>query len=216
MLISSQESSQLARLFGLLAAGEQIAADCARRQARLARDRSMRRFLKAQALQESTHALIFRGAASRLDGKGGARRQSLRPLERYRGYLERSLERGDLVESLLGQQVILEELGEVILVTLDRGMENRGLGLRSLRRMILRQEHAHHHFGARRLEAECAAGRVSPSELRVKAEGYLALVDEMLSGHAAIFEALREDPDEYDREFYRGLPEWLHPETGRT
>lgn len=212
MHFNAAESLHLARLFAWLGAGERLASDCAWRQAELTEDRRHRRFFRAQSRQESFHSLVFGGAISWVSASGSRTVGASRPLAAYASRLEDALARGDLAESLLGQQVILEGLGEVILAALFRGAERRGSGFRRLRRTILNQEQAHHRFGERQLQAWIDGGRISPRALRVRAEPYLALIQEMLVTHEAVFDALREDPREYRKRLNDVMPGWLRPE----
>jgi hypothetical protein len=147
MQLAPQERKQLGRLLGALIAGQDLARDCARAQAELARDPTMRRFFLAQARQERFHGGVFRAFALSLSG--AADFLNSRPLARYRRLVEDAVARGDLGETLLAQQVILDGLGEVVLTHLDRGMGERGMGVMGLRRLVLHQEQAHHSFGLR-------------------------------------------------------------------
>lgn len=209
MRIGSDERTLLARLFGVLAAGEALAEDCAKGQARLAVDGRSRRFFLAQARQEALHRKVFEGTLLWLRPRGCRSVAHNPSLRAYRTLLLGALDRGDLAETLLAQQVVMEGLGEAVLEQLDEGVSTRGLGYSAIRRTLLRQEHAHHRFGLRALQRLVQHDPLAKDRLRQRAEDYLALSDALLKSHAALFEFFEEDPAVYVRNARRDLPEWL-------
>ncbi len=209
MLLAANYSKQVARLFGFLALGEQLSRDCARKQAKLATDPGMRRFLLMQARQEAFHKRLFDGAILYLAPRGIHRPPSLMPLERYHSLIERALHQRKLTETLLAQQVLLEGLGEVLLHRIDQGMTDRRMGLERLRRLVLAQEHAHHTFGQRRIERHISAEDDARESLRRHTEVYLLLIEQMFSDLLEFFEFFDEDPQTYLSDLRRSLPQWL-------
>ena len=118
---------------------------------RLLPRRNSGRFLQTQAHQEAFHAVVFQGVIHWLAPRGPADAAPPSSMERYRGLMESALARGDLAESLLALQVLLEAMGDVVLEAIDTGSERRGLGFRRLRRVLRQQEQTHHAFGVHQL-----------------------------------------------------------------
>ena len=209
MLLAADDRKQVARLFCFLALGEQLSRDCARGQAKLTSDRAMRRFLLMQVRQEAFHKRLFEGAILYLAPRGIHRPPSLSPLARYRQMIERALHEGNLAETLLAQQVLLEGLGEVLLDRIDQGMTDRGMGLARLRRLVLAQEHTHHAFGLRRIERFIDTQNHSRDRLRRRTQEYLYLIEEIFTELMEFFEFFDEDPQAYMSDLRNGLPESL-------
>ena len=209
MLVYPEERVPIARLLAFLEQGERLAHDCARAQAGLARDGKMRRFLLGQARQEALHAMVFQGAITWLAPRHLGACPLLPPLERYRALLEQAIRERNFVETLLAEQIILEGLGEAILSRIEDGLAKRGAAFGRLRRILLRQEEAHHAFGRRALDRAIVEGRTSPEELRSRAQKYLALTDAMVATLGDLFESIDEDPSAWATDARRYLPEWL-------
>ncbi len=209
MRLLPNESKQVARLLEVLITGEQLARDCARAQAELTHDRLMRRFFLSQVRQESFHVGVFHAFLLPLSTKGAGGSSNSLALARYRRLIEGALARGDLGETLLAQQVILEGLGEVVLTRLDGGMAKRKMGIERLRRLVLSQEQAHHGFGLSRLEQMITSGHNSRERLREQAQEYLVISDSLLAELGEVFEIFDEDPVAYASETRRLLPHWL-------
>jgi hypothetical protein len=209
MVVRPNERAPIARLLRFLQQGEELARDCARAQAALAPDRPQARFLVTQARQEAYHALVFEGAIAWLAPRHLGGCPFLPPLERYRRLLEEAIRRNRFAETLMAEQIILEGLGEAILNRVEFGLAKRQAPFGRLRRVLLRQEEAHHAFGARALAREVAAGRTSYEELRASAPEYLALADTMVTTLSDLFEDIREDPALYAANAKNRLPDWL-------
>ena len=209
MRLLPNESKQVASLLEVLISGEELARDCARAQAELARDRLMRRFFLAQARQESFHVGVFHALLLALSPKGAGGSWNALALARYRRLIEGALARGDLGETLIAQQVILEGLGEVVLTHLDRGMGKRKIGIERLHRLVLSQEQAHHGFGLSRLEQMVTNGQTSRGRLQEQAGEYLSIIDSLLAELSEVFEIFDEDPVAYASETRCHLPHWL-------
>ncbi len=161
-----------------LAMGERVAQHIAVRQAQLAPDARSARFLRSQARQERTHALAFDGFARALGTP---------PLELpdcpYRAYaasLHAAVDRGDFLDTVLGTQIVLEALGEMLLLRLDRSIARRGDALQRTRRRILAQEAAHHAFGEAIVAAALAAGAASRIDTRAGVQRYRRLATRLL------------------------------------
>lgn len=209
MLIPRDERHNAALLFALLRSGEVVAEHIARRQAEHMNGRA-RVFLRGQARQEAFHAHVFSGAIRVLRPKGVASKSD-QHMARYRLLLDDALDRGDVAESLVGQQVVLEALGEVLLSAVDRSIERRGLGFRRLRRIILAQERAHHAMGDRLLLAMLSDAPAERDRLRAAAASYLSIVDDMYADNAGLLSDFGEDPAVHRRAIHAALPEWMRP-----
>ncbi len=170
MLVSHDEKVPIARLLTFLEHGERMAHDCAKSQAALTEDSGTRRFLLSQAKQEAMHARVFQGAIAWLAPKHLRDAPFLPALEEYRRILDDALARHDLMETFLAEQVVLEGLGEAVLTRIERGLVKRAAPFGLLRRILLKQEEAHHGFGRRRLERAMAEGRFDAKTLRCRAE----------------------------------------------
>ena len=209
MLVYPEERVPIARLLAFLEQGERLAYDCARAQAGLAPDGKMRRFLLGQARQEAVHAIVFQGVIAWLAPRHLGPSPLLPPLERYRALLDRAIRERNFVETLLAEQIILEGLGEAILGRIEEGLVKRGAAFGPLRRILLRQEEAHHAFGCRALDRAIAEGRTSTEELRSRAQEYLALIDAMVATLGDLFESIDEDPSDWATDARGYLPTWL-------
>ena len=210
MLIKADERVPIARLLQFLERGERLAHDCAKARARLAPEEGMRRFLLGQARQEYSHVLVFQGAIAWLAPRHVGAGSLLPSLEQYRALLEEALRKGDLNETFLAEQVILEGLGEAILSRMEEGLVTREAPFARLRRILLHQEEAHHDFGRRMLDRAFAAGTETPDALHRRARDYLAVTDAMVRSVADLFESIDEDPTLYASRARGNLPDWLN------
>lgn len=200
----------LVALLRLMAVGEQIATECARWQARVAANPRDRRFFRAQTGHERLHAWLFQSAAQVLNPAASVPRPLLGIMSEYRQRLDAAISGNGWLEVLIGQQLVLENLGEVVLQHLDDNMTRRKLGLTRLRKQVIRQEQAHHRYGMRLLDAEVAAGRADRATLRRLAGPYLELTDRLLTRAAPLLESLDANAEEYRHEFWTGLPDWAN------
>ena len=212
MLVRHDEKVPIARLLTFLEHGERLANECAKAQAALAPDSGSRRFLLSQARQEAAHALVFQGVIAWLAPKHLGDAPFLPALEEYRTLLDDALARQDVLETFLAEQVILEGLGEAILSRIEEGLVKRAAPFGRLRRILLRQEEAHHGFGRRMLEQAIAEGRIDAETLRRRAQNYLALTDQMVLALSELFESIAEDPTAWAKDVRKFLPEWLTQE----
>ncbi|HNP60483.1 MAG TPA: hypothetical protein PKM72_06555 [Nitrospirales bacterium] len=214
MLVKPGEHVHLAQLLQFMVLGEQLAHDCAKVQATLVREPGMQRFLIGQAKQEGRHALVFQWAIRWLAPRGPHSLLISHQMNQYRRLLTSALTRGDVAESLLAEQIILEGLGQAILQKLETGLVKRDAPFRKFRRILLQQEEAHHGFGLRTLNRMLDDGQTSIDYLRERAPAYLDLGKALLFSAQESFHFIREDPREYWNDFQQGLPMWLreHPQ----
>ena len=209
MLILPGERVPIARMLVFLEYGERMAHACARSQAALAPDSKIRRFVTTQARQEAMHAVIFRGAIGWLAPRHLGDAPFLPALEEYRRLLTEALERGDWLESILAEQVILEGLGEAILTRMEAGLDKRHAPFRRLRLMLLHQEEAHHEFGRRLLERAMADGTIDLKGLRRRTQDYVVLTESMVLTLCDLFETIDEDASVWAADVRTFLPSWL-------
>lgn len=209
MLVLPGEKVPIARLLTFLEHGERMAQDCAARQAALMTDKKASRFLRSQARQESMHAYVFQSAIAWLAPRHLGDVPVLPALEAYREKLDEALTRGDLYETMLAEQIILEGLGEAILHRIEAGLAKRHAPFGRLRRILLHQEEAHHAFGERMIERAVVAGQIDRADLRTKSHEYLALTQAMVLALADLFDTIDEDPAVWVDDVRQYLPGWL-------
>ncbi len=210
MLVRTDERRPLAELLRFLELGERLAHHCATAQARLAPTPKMRRFLQNQARQEAFHATVFYQAALWIDPRHHTHSEPFTPLTKYERLIQNALDRNDFLETIVAEQVILESLGEAILLKLEAGLKKRGAPLQRLRNVLLHQEEAHHGFGTRVLDQGITNGTTDHDELRHKAEPYLLLTNSLVLTLQSRFDDMDEDPHEYLATQRQLLPQWLH------
>jgi hypothetical protein len=212
MLVRPDETIPIARLLMFLEHGERMAQACAAKQAMVVDDAGARRFLQSQTRQEAMHACVFRGAIAWLAPRHLGDVPFLPALEEYRQKLDDALARGDLDETFLAEQIILEGLGEAILNRIEAGLAKRDAPFRRLRRILLHQEEAHHAFGERMIDRSFKTGRTDSGQLSHKAQDYLALTQTMVLSLAELFDSIEEDPAAWASDVKMYLPEWLRKE----
>lgn len=209
MFIKKGEPDQAARLFSFLMLGEQIAQHCASEQAKHTDHKGSRKFLLSQARQENFHRILFDKAVLTLTPKGAKYNPADKPMLKYKQLLDNAIANNRYTETLLGQQVILEGLGEVVLENIDKGMSNRMFGFKKIRRIILKQEHAHHEFGIRRLNDWATADKSRIDEISEKSNDYLDLIYQMLNNFHDVFEYFGYDSKDYYTEVEAKMPNWI-------
>ena len=212
MLILPEERIPMARLVTFLELGERLAHDCATAQAALVQDPKSRRFLNSQVRQEAMHARVFQGVVGWMAPRHCGGLPFLQTLKRFRELIDKALTRGDFLESILAEQIILEGLGEAILNRIEAGLAKRQAPFQKLRRVFLQQEEAHHGFGLRMLERALSSGQVTVPELQTWSQPYVALTDDMIFTLADLFDEIQEDATAYVADAKSTLPSWLRTE----
>ncbi len=207
MLLASEERRQIARLFNFLLQGEQLAFDCATRQAQLFQQTAASRFLLSQARQEATHVRIFKAGIGILAPRGVGEPLGKVAMARYRSLLGSALDKGEQAESLLGMQIILEGLGDIALHRISAGIPARGLAFHRVRQLLVVQEDAHHRFGLRQFQNLMALQPDEADTIYRRAEDYLALAEELVCSIRPLFEYFDEDPRDYISELQRSIPQ---------
>lgn len=201
---------RIARLFNVLQHAERIACAVAMRQARLCRAPRARRFFALQASQEALHATVFHVATTLL----APRRHSLLTpafavLDDYRRRLESDLAAGDLDASVVGLQVVLEGLGDVVLKRLNPELNRHGARFAPWRQLILAQEDSHHAFGCKWV-SRCPDAALPA--LAASARDYLDLGSRMLAASEELFGYGLSTAASYDSQLRAKLPESLMTE----
>jgi hypothetical protein len=209
MLVHPDERVPIARLLTFLEHGERLAHHCSKAQAALTADPGQHRFLQRQARQEAMHAMVFRGAIAWLAPRHIGHTPVLQALEDYRTRLFDALARKNLIETVLGEQLILEGLGEALLNRIEAGLVKRAAPYGRVRRILLHQEEAHHGFGRRLLERAMADGHTDAASLRHQAQDYLELTERMVLALRDLFESIAEDPAAWAADIKSYLPPWL-------
>jgi len=209
MLVRPDEKMPIARLLTFLEYGERMAQDCAAKQAVAVQDAGAARFLRSQSRQEAMHAYVFQGAIAWLAPRHRGAAPFLPALETYRQKLDGALARGDVLETFLAEQIILEGLGKAILNRIEAGLAKRDAPFGRLRRMLLQQEEAHHAFGERMIDRAVAAERIDHAQLRRSAQDYFALTQTMVFTLADLFDTIDEDASAWAEDVRKYLPEWL-------
>ena len=209
MIVRPDERVPMARLLTFLAAGERLAHDCAKAQTGMVDNDGSRRFLLSQARQEAMHARVFQGAILWLAPRHLGDCPLLPPLEQYRAKLMAAIDRGDLVEAVLAEQVILEGMGEALLNRIEAGLVKHDAPFGRLRRILLLQEDAHAGFGRRVLERSMADGVTDAGTLRACAQPYLGLARDMVTTLCELFDAIDEDATSWATDVAAYLPDWL-------
>ncbi len=209
-VLVGHQRRQAGRLFAALAHGERLACQCAQQQSGIIDCNRSRRFLQEQARQERSHAWLFEQAAEWLDP--GSTDKVPAGLLVFGRRLERALARGDLVESLLASQIVLEGAGEQILLRLNQGMDRYGAGFSRIRQMILRQEQSHHAFGQRTLHHQIGQQQIVMACLHELADSYLVQMQGIFIEMSDVFAALDEDIDAHINGVKNSLPAWILPD----
>lgn len=205
MRIKTNSRIEIGRLFSCLEYGEKIAHDCALRQAGLAAD-VKRQFFLRQAHQEQHHAKIFSRVVLCVTPRGAG---PVPPgLKAYRLRLEHACRRSDLAETLVGQQVVLEGFGELVLSRMNRKFDQRGIGFKRVRKTLLAQERGHHAFGHRMLRDLLVCGQVRSERVSQLTSDYLALVDRMLEELQPVFDVVGADAVCYRQELRERVIVW--------
>lgn len=204
MYVLPGSNERIARALGVIEAGERLAQACVERQLDLARslalDDATLAFLRDQARQESVHATFF-GAGSRLFGGGAIPQEPASALGQYAHSLHAALDRGALLESLIGMQCVFEALGDCVLNAFERSPSPKVKLFAEFRRRIAREEATHHAFGLRAVRAHLVAEPWRAAEAFELTRSYVQRGDSILAGSLPLFADLGADCDACARQF---------------
>ena len=139
---------RLARLLQVLRSGEQLAAQTALQQSQMAPLPWMSRALAAQAAQERSHATMAATALTLI----GERHSAVNVMQPLYQRLGLDLDTGNLADTMLGLQGVVEHLGEALLEVLGAHAHPAGAVLHALHEKVLRQERGHVLLGTRCLQ----------------------------------------------------------------
>lgn len=157
-MIGIDGSIRAARVFHVLWHGERIAHDVAVRQAAICDNAKAGRFFTLQASQESIHATVFHAATAMLAPRARMMlTNAVTALDTYRRHLAHDLERGHLVSTIIGLQIVLEGLGALTLAHINLALSRYGARFAPYKRLLEQQEDTHHAFGCRWLAHKDAA-----------------------------------------------------------
>lgn len=208
--IESGRDLRIARLFNVLWHGEHIACAIAMRQGRVCREPKARRFFALQATQEALHATVFHAAATLLAPRGRSlRTPAIAVLDDYRRRLDDDLAAGDLTGSVVGLQVVLEGLGEVVLKRLNPELNRHGARFAPWQKLLLAQEDIHHAFGCRWVK-RCSSAALPA--LAASARDYLRLGTRLLAASEELFGYGLSTAASYEAQLRATLPEALRAE----
>lgn len=199
----------MAHLLYMVAYGEDLAAYCAHWQSTVVHDRRSQRFFAAQYHQERFHRRFFQRVATRLAPAYTPPGASFCHLETYRERLYSAIRHERWFEVLVGQQLVLEGIGEIALRHMDDRIFRDQDRFQHLRKLILRQEHAHHAYGLRQIDDAIAAQAIDTVTLRDLAQPYLDLAECMLNDASGLLTHLNIDASCLQQELWSDLPDWL-------
>lgn len=209
MLLAEDDSFHIAHLFQFLIQGEQLAFDCSKRQSEICESPYQKKFLIRQARQERFHASAFSFGLRIVKPKGIISPIGKSAMTDYRKLIEEALHKGDLAESFLGMQIILEGLGDVTLENVSTNFSPKRNTFERIRKIILSQEDEHHHFGINYFSQLYPSSEEIPKYLKQRAGDYLALTNEMLLASRSLFEYFEEDVYFYQNQLEKTLPKWV-------
>jgi hypothetical protein len=178
----------IAQFFAGMSRAEVISRDVSRRQAELAPDSAMRRFLTLQSRQEAVHAAIF-GSALRVASRRDRCPDRLADaLARLGSRLNADLDAGWLAGSLIGLQGVLEAIGAVALSAPSTELATIAARFVPLRHALLAQEQAHHRVGRYWLAQIAAGADRSDDALKCSRLEYAELGEAVLVASIEIFD----------------------------
>ena len=198
---------EMLRLFVALEYGEQLAHQCAFQQASWVSNTKVSRFLKSQARQERSHARFFSIAANSLQSKHHYAPPAA--LKQFATRLEKTITQRNLTESMVGSQIVLEGFGEQILLRLNQGLDNNGVGFKKIRHILLRQEQSHYAFGMHTLKAQVENRETTVEHVCELTNEYKHYVNKIVHEMAEVFYVLDEDPENYTTDLVNNLPSWI-------
>ena len=201
--INRDEKTHVARLLSFLLSGERVAHCCAAKQALLCNDKAMKHFLIRQSRQERFHALTFQSAILWLAPKG-VTNPAKKQMQMYESVLDESIKNKDLLSSIIGLQVILEGMGDIVLSHLNQGINQRGLGYQKIRKTILAQEDLHHDFGLRHVATHNETAKSCKYNTK-----YLSLINDIFISFETLFDIFDENSSDYLTQFHQNLPVWI-------
>ena len=203
--MTSEDRIFACQLLGFLARSEQIAANCAQQQSKLAVDKKMRAFFSTQARQERQHAFVFNRSLQWLSEKN-FQQINYSGLYAFEKKLANAFDRNDLAESIVAQQLLFEGLGEITLHKVSAGIEDRGFGFQRLRKIILNQERAHHHFGEKHINAVINAPEFDVQLIAKQCKEYLEILYLVLTEMESVLEFYNQSVQGFYMQLINDLP----------
>jgi hypothetical protein len=184
--------------------GELLALRCSARQAQMSSG-GLRRQLAAQHRHEQLHASMFRSVMAALPGRWLLQDRPIRLLDAYERKLDCALDRGDVPESLLGLQVVLEGAAAAMLRRLDLCVQSGNAPLHPTRCLLVAQEDGHQLLGERAL-ASTLKHDLAAERLRRASLEYADMVHEIFASCGDALGSFGVEPAVYDpNETFRRL-----------
>lgn len=209
MFIKEDDAFHIAHLFQFLIQGEELALACSKRQSEITVNPVERQFFLKQCRQEKFHSAAFKFGSSFVRPKGIKNPIGQRIMSDYRQLIFEALVRGDIAESVLGMQVILEGLGDVTIENMRTGIATKRAAYERIRQLILSQEDEHHDFGLNYFSHEGTEQPEITSQLTSRAQDYLGLTEALLLETQSLFEYFEADVNQYRHRFFNTLPDWV-------
>jgi len=165
------------------------------------------RFFSRQARQELHHAKVFNRVVLCITPRGGGPVPAC--LQQFGSRLEHACQRRDLPETLVGQQIVLEGFGALILQRMNVRFDQRRIGFKRARKVLLYQELGHQAFGERMVRAMVESEAVRLERVHELASEYLVLIDRVLADLQPMFDVVGADAELYKLALRKGLPGWV-------
>lgn len=197
---------QTRRLFVALEYGEQLASQCATQQAHLFSSKHSH-FFYTQAKQEAFHARFFKHGKKLIFTD--RRYKAPVALQHFSKRLQQAIKNHDKVDTLVGQQIVLESFGATILERLNAGLDNHGIGLRRLRYAILQQEKTHNDYGEKLIKQYLHNDVTSIDRLQSLSDEYLYIASSVIEEMSDVFYYLGQQPQDYRLDIFSRLPDWF-------
>ncbi|MDM3871108.1 hypothetical protein QSV34_07025 [Porticoccus sp. W117] len=211
MHFAPDEAIQIARMLQVLKRGEEVAADCARLQAQLKAESSPKvaKFLRSQSRQEMFHARTIQAGMLWVAPKARRNLVHSPAMETLYRRCVQAVQDGRYAESVLAVQIVLEGMGETVLRAIDSQMEQRRLGLKKLRHIIVHQEVAHHTFGLRELDRAIADEGLEATDVVRLSQEYLHLSEQIFAELDGVFDYFGASQQQFQASVQGALPGWL-------
>lgn len=200
MHLITKERGAIESLLYVLLAGEKLAARISKRQSELCSTKNpkLSRFFAMQSRQEHFHATAFRAALLYVNPKSILTHQHHRIFNAIESRIERALSKGDIAESVLALQIVVETLGENALIDLNAHIQKYNKKIYSISKFILKQEHTHHAFGDRYFKKH--GKQIDQCRLATSFEFYLEQATTILDSLAPSFNNIDVNPKQYLKE----------------
>ena len=203
--MNREDKIYASELFHFLSRGEEIAAQCASYQAQITNDNRIAKFFKTQARQEKQHAFIFNQATQYFKPKK-TNNLTHNALAKFEQKLSSALSDKKLQESIIAQQFLFEGLGEITLKKVSQGIEDRGFNFSLIRRTILKQERAHHHFGEKYIDNLLNKPDLKLKPIVTECRDYMEILREVLQEMSSVLHFYHQNSNDFYTLLINDLP----------